>query len=93
VVPIGCDFLDSGRYLKIAPPMCPRALQSKFGTTDSAPGSTAKAAPVKAPPGCKCVFVKNLPYEVTEEAVSDVFKVCVYAPCMILCLCLIRKLF
>jgi nucleolin len=74
----GCDFLDSGRYLKIAPPMCPRALQKPTVVTSASGAAAAStgANVVIKPDGCKCVFVKNLPYDVTEEAIKDAFKIC-----------------
>lgn len=67
----GCDFLDSGRYLKIARPMAPRALQQSQTRT----ASSSEIASLR-PPGCKTVFVKNLPYDVTDESVRSVFQVC-----------------
>jgi nucleolin len=62
----GCDFRDSGRYLKIQRPMTPRLFQNDN------PEEKAKAKPV----GCRCVFVKNLPYEVTEDEIIEAVKVC-----------------
>lgn len=61
---LGCDFLDSGRYVKVERPQAPRALQQKTG------------ADVLRPAGCRTVFVKNLPYEITEDDIIEVFRVC-----------------
>ena len=63
--------MDSGRYLKIARPMAPRALQQSQTRT----ASSSEIASLR-PPGCKTVFVKNLPYDVNDEAVRSVFQVC-----------------
>ncbi len=60
----GCDFLDTGRYLRIQKPQSPRALQTK------------SSGEITRPAGCRTVFVKNLPYDVTEEDIREVFKVC-----------------
>lgn len=60
----GCDFLDTGRYLKIERPQTPRALQ------------VAQRENISRPPGCRTVFVKNLPYEITEEEITKAMQVC-----------------
>jgi RNA recognition motif-containing protein len=61
------------RYVMVERPMTPKVMQSK--PTD-APNSTA--APVIRPPGCRTIFIKNLPYEVTEAELIEAFRV--YGP-------------
>lgn len=76
---IGCDFLDSGRYVKIQPPMQPRSAaaptSASAGGAAGGGGGSAVAAPIR-PAGCRTVFIKNLPYDVTEEAIREAFMVC-----------------
>ena len=50
-----------GRYLKIARPMTPRNLIVKDNS------NTIK------PAGCKTIFIKNLPYDCTEEQIRENF--------------------
>lgn len=38
--------------------------------------TTPHPPPNHRPPGCKTVFVKNLPYDVTEEVVKEAFRFC-----------------
>jgi len=52
------------RYIKVARPLTPRILQQ------------ADSSKVARPPGCRTVFVKNLPYDASEEEVSSAFMVC-----------------
>lgn len=54
------------RYVNVDRPMVPRALQQQV---------TAPTAPVPHPPGCRTVFIKNLPYDVTEEELRQHFMV------------------
>jgi len=49
------------RYLKVDRPMTPRTMQTKDPST------------IIRPPGCKTIFVKNLPYDCTENQVHDAF--------------------
>lgn len=55
------------RYIKVEKPLPPR--------NAAAPSSSSAAVVVTAPPGCTTVFIKNLPYDVSEADVEDVFKV------------------
>ena len=55
------------RYIKVARPMTPRVFQ--------AAAMVDKSAIVK-PAGCRSVFVKNIPYDCTEEDVTEAMKVC-----------------
>lgn len=55
-----------GRYLTVARPNTPRALGSSGGET----------AHRALPPGCKTVFVRNLPYDCSEDAVRQTFSAC-----------------
>lgn len=73
MVYIGCDFLDTGRFVKVSYPKVPRAL-SGVSAGPGTEGGTASAG--IRPVGCKTVFVKNLPYNVTEEQIREVFMVC-----------------
>lgn len=52
------------RYLKVEKPLTPRALQD------------VEKKDIKRPPGCKSVFVKNLPYDTNEEEIKEVMRVC-----------------
>jgi len=61
----GCDFFDSGRYVRISQPLIPRsAEQIEFRSA------------VTRPPGCRTIFFKNVPYSVTEEEVREAFMIC-----------------
>lgn len=53
------------RYIKVERPLVPRALASGSG-------------PTVKPPGCKTIFIKNLPYDVSEEEIRKDFMV--YGP-------------
>jgi len=52
------------RYIKVDLPKVPKML---LGERDG---------PAERPVGCKQIFVKNIPYDCTEEDISDTFKVC-----------------
>ena len=54
------------RYIKVAKPMVPRILQS---------AAAAAASGGPKPTGCKSVFVKNIPYDSTEDDIKEAFKV------------------
>lgn len=55
-------------------PKVPRALSGgSAGASTVAGGSSSTGV---RPVGCKTVFVKNLPYEVTEEQIQQTFMVC-----------------
>lgn len=60
----GCDM--KGRYIKVDKPQTPRSLSSIEKNKDN----------VLRPPGCRSVFVKNIPYDTTEAEITEVFKVC-----------------
>lgn len=47
--------------------MVPRSVQKS--------ATSAEAAPIVRPPGCKTIFIKNLPYECTEDEIKEAFKV------------------
>lgn len=51
------------RFVKVDRPLAPRASVS---TTNS---------DAVRPPGCKTTFIKNLPYDCTEEEIEEAFKV------------------
>lgn len=60
------------RFITVDRPMVPRAL---------AQDSTTLASKVaEKPPGCKTIFIRNLPYEVTEAEIREKFMV--YGPIM-----------
>lgn len=59
------------RYVTVDRPMTPKHLQSVPRESNEA----AKSAVPSKPVGCRCIFVKNLPYEVTEEEIRQVFMV------------------
>ena len=61
------------RYISVDRPQNPRALSKVDGSSGAV--SQQSATP---PPGCRTVFVKNLPYGIAEEAIQDSFKV--YGP-------------
>jgi nucleolin len=52
------------RFIKVDRPMTPRVLQERDTTH------------VIRPPGCKRVFIKNIPYDCTEDDVKATFMVC-----------------
>ena len=56
------------RFIKVTVPMTPRALM----TNPSAVANAINAKPV----GCKTIFIKNLPYECTEDDITQVMRVC-----------------
>ena len=56
------------RFIKVTIPMTPRALMSN-------PTAIANATKSK-PIGCKTIFIKNLPYECTEDDIKQVMRVC-----------------
>ena len=54
------------RFIKVTTPMVPRILQQQqqheiFG--------------VERPPGCRSIFIKNLPYDTSEDELREAFKV------------------
>lgn len=53
------------RFIKVDRPLEPRAAQPAVNIANE----------IVRPPGCKTLFIKNLPYECTEEEISDLFKV------------------
>mmetsp|Transcript_19231 Transcript_19231/g.27724 ORF Transcript_19231/g.27724 Transcript_19231/m.27724 type:complete len:267 (+) Transcript_19231:25-825(+) len=55
------------RYLTIVEP------KEQANTTTS---TSASSKPRDQPPGCKTVFVKNLPYQAVEDDIQKVFMVC-----------------
>jgi nucleolin len=70
------------RYLTIERPMNPRQLDvpsssGAGGAADSSKGGSKVEEKVK-PPGCRSIFLKNLPYDVTEEELTETFRV--YGP-------------
>ena len=85
---IGCDFLDSGRFVKISAPKTPRSQASSIPTTTTVAGTSAttdnttssssssSTVPKVRPVGCKTIFIKNLPYNATEAEIKEVFQVC-----------------
>jgi len=52
------------RFIKVTTPMVPRLLQQQQDPST-----------IKGPAGCRSIFVKNLPYDTTEEEISEAFKV------------------
>jgi nucleolin len=54
------------RFIKVDRPLQPRAAQ---------PAAVSAGSEAVRPPGCKTVFIKNLPYECTEEEISLLFQV------------------
>lgn len=52
------------RFIKVDRPMVPRVLQKKEITQ------------IVRPPGCHTVFVKNIPYDCTQDDVKESFMVC-----------------
>lgn len=66
------------RYLSVQRPLVPRSLSSSSSaTTQPTPSSSSSHPPVR-PPGCRTIFVRNLPYEIEEEEVRKAFMV--YGP-------------
>jgi hypothetical protein len=72
---VGCDFLNTGRFIKVALPKLPRALSA---TAPAATGEMAGEARHSASDllGCRTVFLKNLPYDVTEQEITASLQVC-----------------
>jgi len=54
-----------GRYIKVETPLTPKALQQ----------SNEAETPVIAPLGCKTIFIKNLPYDISEDEIELQFRV------------------
>ena len=54
------------RYIKVERPRVPRILQQ----------AARDKSEILRPAGCKSVFVKNIPYDTTEDDVREAFKVC-----------------
>ena len=53
------------RFIKVDKPLAPRAAKkTKVDSED-----------VIRPPGCKTIFIKNLPYDCTELELQDIFKI------------------
>lgn len=57
------------RYIMVDRPMTPKILQEKDATS---------ATPKVRPPGCRTIFIKNLPYDITEADLRTSFMV--YGP-------------
>ena len=53
------------RYIKIARPMTPRLFQV-----------IEDRAKIEKPVGCRSIFIKNIPYDVTEDDVKEAVKIC-----------------
>lgn len=53
------------RYIKVQPPLTPKLIQEVKDTSR-----------VVKPPGCHTVFVKNLPYDATEDDIIESLRVC-----------------
>ena len=53
------------RFIKVDRPMEPRLGQKP----------TTEPAEISRPPGCKTIFIKNLPYECTEETIKNAFMI------------------
>ena len=60
------------RYIKVQEPLTPKVLQKSVHSEE---GSSSNKV-IKAPAGCKTVFVKNLPYDATENDVIESLRVC-----------------
>ena len=88
---IGCDFLNTGRFIKIAYPKTPRSLVVTTGTgtaTGTGTGTTGDTShdggdnnhESRYTPsdlvGCRTVFLKNLPYDVSEKEIQETLQVC-----------------
>lgn len=72
------------RFIKVEAPMTPRALAAAAsagaGAGAAVQGRTGKAASsdndkLVHPPGCRTIFVKNLPYDCSEDNLREAFKV------------------
>lgn len=63
------------RYVMIERPMTPRVLQAQ---SSSGADSGAAAVEKVRPAGCRTVFVKNIPYDITETELLEAFRV--YGP-------------
>lgn len=57
------------RFINVDRPMIPRAMQGD---------NNQSTQPKERPPGCKTIFIKNLPYDVTEDELRQGFMV--YGP-------------
>lgn len=57
----------NGRYIKVDRPQTPRIL---------ATADRNDKGNITRPAGCRSVFVKNIPYDSTEEDMTEAFKVC-----------------
>jgi RNA recognition motif-containing protein len=70
------------RFIKVEAPMTPRALSAATdrggdeGRDRGAEGKTAagRGEKIVQPPGCRTVFVKNIPYDCSEDALLEAFK-------------------
>jgi len=54
------------RFIKVTTPMVPRILQQQ---------QQHETYGVERPPGCRSVFIKNLPYDTSEDELREAFKV------------------
>jgi nucleolin len=68
------------RFIKVEAPMTPRALSSSAPGRSSCTEEGKAAAEISGenvvqPPGCRTVFVKNIPYDCSEDALLEAFKV------------------
>lgn len=54
------------RYIKIEKPLTPKAMQQAVVDKKS----------IVRPPGCRSVYIKNIPYTCTENDVIEAMKVC-----------------
>lgn len=69
------------RFVNVDRPMVPRAAQNLPVTASTSTDSAAAPAVAKPhPPGCRTIFIKNLPYDVTEDEIRQHFMV--YGPIM-----------
>eukprot|EP01040_Poterioochromonas_malhamensis_P011273 gene11273-12281_t len=64
------------RYITVEKPMIPRALSS--APSSSSKTSQPSTTTSERPPGCRTIFIRNLPYDVTEEEIRQEFMV--YGP-------------
>lgn len=69
----GCDYLDTGRFIKIASPKVPHAISAA-----AAAAASTTASGKKNTVGCRTVFIKNLPYDASDAEIREVFQVCAY---------------
>jgi nucleolin len=73
------------RFIKVETPMTPRAVLPSATAAPRGPGTEEEdkkgggrrpaADKLVQPPGCRTVFVKNLPYDCSEERLQEAFKV------------------